>query len=154
MGFTSGDMNTGNLSPTQRNHVIGQCTDLNLLHWTLALASAFPSRNPVTHPREAPDTPREPNYTLSQPLPSLTETRTLPGMGNTYSLPTATTTDTPPIPMPWIPHFSLDEWVHTNGSDMKGHPILGDAMVHIPTNTTMFILAYILTSRQIHGRGP
>ncbi len=65
MGFTSGDTNTGNLSPTQRNHVLGKSADLNLLHWTLALASASPSRNPATHPREAPDTPTEPNYTFS-----------------------------------------------------------------------------------------
>ncbi len=71
MGFTRGDTNTGHLSLTHRNHVRGQCTDLNLLHWTLALASAFPSRNPATHPREAPNTPSEPNYTFSQPFPFL-----------------------------------------------------------------------------------
>jgi hypothetical protein len=131
--------NTGNLSPTQHNHVLGQCTDLNLLHWTLALASASPSRNPATHPREAPDTPREPNYTLSQPLPFLGETRTLPRIENTQSFPTITTADTPPIPMPWIPQFSPKEWVYTDGSDIKGQPRLGAAMVHIPTNTTIFI---------------
>ncbi len=65
MGFTSGDAKTGNLSPSQRNHVLGQCTDLNLLHWTLDLASTSPSRNPATHPREAPDTPSETSYTFS-----------------------------------------------------------------------------------------
>ena len=69
MGFTGGDTNTGNLSPTQRNHILGQCTDLNLLHWTLALASASPSRIPTTNLREAPDTPVGPTYTFSQPLP-------------------------------------------------------------------------------------
>jgi hypothetical protein len=59
-----------------------------------------PSRNPTINPREAPDTPWEPNYTFSQPLPSLGETRALPRMGNTHSLPTATKADIPPIPMP------------------------------------------------------
>ena len=32
MGFTGGDTEAGGLSPGQRIHILGQCTDLNLLH--------------------------------------------------------------------------------------------------------------------------
>jgi hypothetical protein len=60
-------------------------------------------------------------------------------MGNTYSVPTAAAADTPPTPLHWTPHFSPEEWVYTDGSDIKGHPRLGAAVVHIPTNTAIFI---------------
>ena len=32
MGFTIGDTEAEGLSPGQRIHILGQCTDLNLLH--------------------------------------------------------------------------------------------------------------------------
>ena len=48
-------------------------------------------------------------------------------------------TETPPFPIPWIPRFLPVEWVYTDGSDIKGHPRLGAAVVHIPTRTTIYI---------------
>ena len=32
-----------------------------------------------------------------------------------------------------------EEWVYTDGLDIKGHPRLGAAVVHIPTRTTIYI---------------
>ena len=110
-----------------------------VIYWTLALASASPSRIPNTNLREAPDTLVGPTYTFSQPLSPLEETRTLPRTGNTHPAPISTTPDTPPTPVPWTPQFSYEEWVYTDGSDIKGHPRLGVAVVHIPTNTTIYI---------------
>jgi ribonuclease HI len=45
----------------------------------------------------------------------------------------------PPDPIPWTPRFLPEEWVYTDGSDIKGHPRLGAAVVHIPTRTTIYI---------------
>jgi hypothetical protein len=28
----------------------------------------------------------------------------------------------PTHPLPWIPKFVPEEWVYTDGSDIKGHP--------------------------------
>ncbi len=36
MGFTSGATDATGLSPAQRIHILGMCTDLNILHWTMA----------------------------------------------------------------------------------------------------------------------
>jgi len=33
----------------------------------------------------------------------------------------------------------MDQWVYTDGSEITGHPRLGAAVVHIPTNTTIYI---------------
>jgi ribonuclease HI len=45
----------------------------------------------------------------------------------------------PPTPTPWTPQFTPEEWVYTDGSDIKGQPRLGAAVVHIPTRTTIYI---------------
>ena len=45
----------------------------------------------------------------------------------------------PPDPIPWTPRFLLEEWVYTDGSDIKGHPSLNAAVVHIPTRITIYI---------------
>jgi hypothetical protein len=70
MGFTSGDTAAGGLSPNQRMHILGQCTDLNILHWTLATINT-PTTRVATHPTRAqPDAPWKNTYTFSQPLHS------------------------------------------------------------------------------------
>ena len=78
------------------------------------------------------------SYTLSQPLPNLGEAHAIP-IGDTPSHNAPTGTETPPIPIPWTPRFLPEEWVYTDGSDIKGHPRLGAAVVHIPTRTTIYI---------------
>jgi len=64
MGFNKGDTEAEGLSPGQRNHILGQCTDLNLLQWTLALASTTSLGRCTSHPREHPESPWENTYTF------------------------------------------------------------------------------------------
>jgi hypothetical protein len=96
----------------------------------------YTSRAP--RPREHPGRPRENTYTFSQPLPNLGEANILP-TGNTQGLHVSIGTTTPPSPTPWHPRFSPKKWVYTDGSDIKGHPRLGAAIVHTPTRTTFYI---------------
>jgi hypothetical protein len=35
--------------------------------------------------------------------------------------------------------FRPEQWVYNDGSDITGQPRLGDAMVHVPTCTTIYI---------------
>ncbi len=41
--------------------------------------------------------------------------------------------------MPWTPRFSSEEWVYTDGLNIKGHPRLGAVVVHISSRTTIYI---------------
>jgi len=66
MGSTGGDIETAGLTPEQRFYILGQCTDLNLLHWTFALASPTSIEHHTPHPREHPGRPCENTYTFSQ----------------------------------------------------------------------------------------
>jgi ribonuclease HI len=47
--------------------------------------------------------------------------------------------DLAPVPYSWHPTFLPEQWVYTDGSDIEGHPRLGAAVVHIPTNTAIYI---------------
>ncbi len=47
--------------------------------------------------------------------------------------------ETPPSPIYWTPRFLPEEWVYTDGLDIKGYPRLGAAVVNIPTRTTIYI---------------
>ena len=44
-----------------------------------------------------------------------------------------------PTPLPWIPKYQPEQWVYTDGSDIKGQPRLGAAVVHVPTCTNLYI---------------
>ena len=48
-------------------------------------------------------------------------------------------TGEPLAPYPWEPKFLPEQWVYTDGSDITGHSRLEAAVVHIPTNTTIYI---------------
>ena len=138
MGFTRGDTEARGLTPEQRIHILGQCTDLNLLHWAIAFATyASPGRH-TQNPREHPGRPWENTYTFSQPLPNLGEAHALP-RGDTSSHNESTGTRAAPNPIPWPPRFLPEECVYTDGSDIKSHPRLGAVVVHIPTRTTIYI---------------
>ena len=136
MGFTSGDTDAPGLSPAQRIPILGMCTDLNILHWTMAQTT-----NPGHQHTQLGDIlhiPPTTTHTFSQPLPNLEETPALPTEGPSGHLHT-TRAVTPPTPIPWIPKFAPEEWVYTDGSDIKDHPRRGAAVVHIPKSTTIFI---------------
>jgi len=89
-------------------------------------------------PTRAPGHTMGAHYTFSQSLPDLTEVHALP-TGDTQRLIAPTEATTQPKPIPLTPQFLREEWVYTDGSDIKGHPRLGAAMVHIPTRTTIYI---------------
>jgi hypothetical protein len=97
MGFTCGDTEATGLTPTQRIHILGQCTDLNLLQWAVALASSTSQEGHAPRQREHPAICWESTYTLSPPLPNLEEAHTLP-RGNTPSQQDSGGTRTPPHP--------------------------------------------------------
>jgi hypothetical protein len=135
MGFTSGDTTAEGLSPDQRIHLLGKCTDLNLLRWTLALISTTPTEDPIPSTRVHPGVPWANTSTFSQPLPNLAETQALstrvPQLQHDPIKGEA-----PPRPLPWTPKFCPEEWVSTDGSNIKGHPRLGASVVHIPSTST------------------
>jgi hypothetical protein len=85
MGFTNGDTAAEGLSPGLRIHILGQCTDFNILQWTLAQAIASSLEDGTSHLREHPGRPWEHTYTFSQPLPDLREAHALPS-GDTQRL--------------------------------------------------------------------
>jgi hypothetical protein len=45
------------------------------------------------------------------------------------------------IPLPWILKYQPEKWVYTDGSEIKGQPRLGVAVVHVPTCTIICIYA-------------
>ena len=138
MGFTSGDTAAEGLTPDQRIHILGQCTDLNIMHWTLTQVTTNTAEAPTSPTRAHPGLPWENTYTFSQPLPNLEEAPALP-TGNPPQQYDPTIVGTPPRPTPWTPKFSPEEWIYTDGSDIKDQPRLGAAVVHIPTRTTIYI---------------
>ena len=138
MGFTRGDTAAAGLSPAQRIHILGQCTDLNILHWTLNQVTTNTEEAPTSPSRAHSDTPWENTYTFSQPLPNLEDTQML-STRNQPQQNNNTTAGAPPRPKPWTPKFFPEEWVYTDGSDIKDQPRLGAAVVHIPTHTTIYI---------------
>ena len=61
-------------------------------------------------------------------------------LGWTFTLPSAP--PPAPTPLPWTPKYQSEQWMQTDGSDIKGQPRLGDAVVHVPTCTTININAW------------
>jgi hypothetical protein len=99
MGFTSGDTAAEGLSTEQRMHLLGQCTDLNILHWTLALISTTPKEDHTPSTRVHPRVPWANTYTFSQQLLNLAETQAHPSrVPQSHHDPT--TGGAPPRPLP------------------------------------------------------
>ena len=138
MGLTGGDTEAAGLTPEQRVHILGQCTNLNLLHWAVSQASYTFRGFQTPRTREHSGRQWKNTYTFSQPLPNLQEAHVLP-RGDTPSQHDSPRTAAPPSPIPWTPRFLPKEWVYTDGSDIKGHPRLGAAVVHTPTCTTIYM---------------
>jgi hypothetical protein len=76
------------------------------------------------------------DYTSSQPLPDLEDTPVFPIQHSRWSSPFI---GVAPAPFPREPRFLPEPWVYTDGSVITGHPRLGAAVAHIPTNTTIYI---------------
>ena len=75
-------------------------------------------------------------YTSSQLLPDLED---IPVFPIQHARKTSHFKGDAPAPYPWAPKFQPEDWVYTDGSDITGQPRLGAAVVHIPTNTTIYI---------------
>jgi hypothetical protein len=75
-------------------------------------------------------------YTSSHPLPDLEDRLVLPIQ---HDRRTPLYNGEAPTPYPWEPKFLPEQWINTDGSDITDHPHLGAAVVHIPTNTTIYI---------------
>ncbi len=75
-------------------------------------------------------------YTSSQPLLDLKDTHVFPPQHEGRA---SSRTDEAPAPYPWTPKFLPEQWVYTDGSDITSHPRLGAVVVHLPTNTTIYI---------------
>jgi len=94
----------------------------------------------VTHPpnHARPDYPGPSTYTFSQQLLDLEDTGVIPNRNPTThrGQPTGMTL---PAPELWTPKFTPEAWIYTDGSDIKGQARLGAAVVHIPSNTTIYI---------------
>jgi len=105
MGFTAGDTAAPGLNTEQRNHMLGQCTDLNILNWTLSIVRNAPTRLHNPNTRECPNYPGPSTYTFSQPLPNLEVTRAIPSR-NREAHNGQTNARVPLAPEIWTPKFT------------------------------------------------
>jgi len=69
-------------------------------------------------------------------LPGMVDLPFLP-LGGASTLPSAPIAA--PTPQPWLPMSRPEQWVYTDGSDIKRQPRLGVAVVHVPTCTNIYI---------------
>jgi hypothetical protein len=72
MGFSVGDTAAPSLAANHRIHLLGQCTDLDLLSWVLSIAKHASIGTPLGPLRTQPDTLGTDTYTFRNHSPSLT----------------------------------------------------------------------------------
>ena len=135
MGFrVIGDTTAPGLSESQRVQLLGQCTDLNTMTWTISTICKLTS--PVErNPRGTPS-PTHSNGTSCLALPRLMDTSFLPPRG---ALTLTSATPLAPTPLPWTPKYQPEQWVYTDSSDIKVQPRSRAAAVHVPTFTSLYI---------------
>ncbi len=117
MRLRVGDTGAPGLSQKQRDHLLGQCIDLNAIAWTVATirvhltlkGQAAPNVVEATHLREG--------STSFQPLSTLADTPLLHGRVLT-EFPTLR--DPPRVPFPWTTKSIPKNWEHTDGSNING----------------------------------
>ena len=153
MGFTRGDTKAVGLSEDQRNHLLGQCIDLNLLSWLVSqLSTTPPGLPPPPPPPPAPTSPTPTWASLAfasgPPAPALTPSprHFLPG-----SRPHKRRPLIPPLApaqscrhvltelLPFPPRYRHDDYTYTDGSKSPDCPTLGAAVFHAPTGETVLI---------------
>jgi hypothetical protein len=136
MGFYVGDTATHGLSELHRVQLLGHCTDLNTITWTISTIrtnTSFAEHDSrcMTNPTHLSG-----GYTSYLALPGMRGIPFLP-IGWTFTLPS--TPPLAPTPLPWIPKYQPEKWVYTDGSKIKGQPRLGVAVVHFLACTTIYI---------------
>ncbi len=78
MGFRIGDTRVPGLSQHQRVHLLGQCTDLNAIAWTVTSIQTHLTLTGQATPNEVVAKYLKEGYTSSQPFPTMTDTPLLP----------------------------------------------------------------------------
>jgi len=136
MGFRVGDIAALGLSELQRVQLLGQCTNLDTITWTISTICTH--MLPAEHaPRCTPSpTHGSGGFMSFLALPGVMDIPFIPPRGS-FTLPSAPLL--PPTPFMWTPKYQPKQWVYTYGSDMKGQPRLGAAAIHVPTCTIIYI---------------
>ena len=136
MGFRVGDTAAPCLSELHRVQLLSQCTDLNTLTWTISTIRTHTL--PTEHDPKCTPSPthQRGGFTSSLALPGVMVIPFLP-RGGAFTLPSAPLLA--PTPLMWTPKYQPEQWMYTDGSDFKGHPRLGAAVIHAPTCTTIYI---------------
>ena len=138
MGFRVGDTRALGLSPKQRIHIFGLCTDLDAISWMVATIRAHLASTDANTPEETVSTSMRGGYTSFHPLPTLSDMPLFPMRADTEPpLPRGP----PPRTHPWTLKFIPENWVYTDGSDIKDQPWLRAAVIHTPTCTIIYINA-------------
>ena len=127
MGFRVGDTTGPSLSEAQRVQLLDQCTDLNTLTWAISTIRRHTLQ--AEHDPHCHSAPTQQWDTSLLYLPHMRDTPMLPSRGSHIA----------PTPLYWIPKYLPEQWVYTDGSDIKGQSRLGAAVVHIPTCATLYI---------------
>ena len=136
MGFRVGYFAARGLSKLQRDQVLGQCTDLNTITWTISTIrthTSFAEHDPRCTPSP---TQQFGGYTSCLALPGMRDIP-FPPLRWAFTLPSAPPPS--PTPLPWTPKYQPEQWVYPEGSDIKGQLHLGAAGLHVPTCTTIYI---------------
>jgi len=136
MGFRVGYTAASCLSELQRVQLLGQCTDLNTITWTISTIRTHTlsaEHNPMCTPSP---THGSGGFTSSLALPGVMDIPFLPP-GGAFTLPSAPIAA--PTPLMRTPKYQPKQWVYTDGFDIKGQPRLGAAVIHVPTCTTIYI---------------
>ncbi len=112
------------LSETQRCHILGHTTDVNILSWLIKQST---QRTNDYH--SSPNTPPTPPSTITKALLILRPTHNK----------TLDPKPSPPQPKRWHPLHNPEAWIYTDGFLKKIKPRLGAAIIHSPASTTTYI---------------
>ena len=136
MGFRKGDTAASRLSELQRVQLLGQRTDLNTITWTISTIRTYTSFADHEPPCTPSPTHRSGEYTSSPTLLNMMDIPFLP-LGRAFTFPFVPPLDHTPLPR--TPKYQPEQWMYTDGSNIKSQPLLGAAVVYIPACTTMYI---------------
>jgi hypothetical protein len=134
--FGVGDTAAPRLSELHRVQLLGQCTDLDTIPWTISpirQLTSFAEHGPWCKPSP---THRSGGYTSCLDLPGM---RDIPFFPLEWAFAPPSMPPPAPTPLLWTPKYQPEQWVFTDGSNIKGQPRLGAAVVHVPTCTTIYI---------------
>jgi hypothetical protein len=95
------------LSQAHRIHLLGQCTDLNAIPWTIATIRSHLVSTTTNTPEEVAPAHLLGGYTSSQPLPALVD---MPLFPVSACIMHHSPGGPPPVPRQWMPRFIPEIW--------------------------------------------